>query len=124
MALILVVDDEPMVLETLGRMLEKSGHMVECAKDVETASAAMSMRPPEIIFVDLVMPGTGGLTFIMESLKEQRHVAVIAMSGRIPVGTDSMLGLRSTLGICAFLAKPFTSAELAVVLDKALKSLR
>ena len=122
MARILVVDDELMVLDTLSKMLEKSGHMVECAPDVATAISLMGKRPPEIIFVDLVMPGTGGLTFIMESLTKQEHVTIVAMSGRIPVDTDSVLGLRETLGICAFLAKPFTMAELDAVLEIALST--
>jgi DNA-binding response OmpR family regulator len=111
-ATILVVDDEEPILDLLRRLLEKGGHEVFAARNAEEAIATLGSKRPEIAIVDLVMPGKGGLTLIMENLVLHRDLEVIAMSGRIPVGTDSMLGLGATLRISCFLPKPFTAEEL------------
>jgi DNA-binding NtrC family response regulator len=111
-ARILVVDDEELIRDMLSSLLARSGHEVFSAGNADEALAFLEESVPEVAFVDLVMPGKGGLTLIMENLSNWPELNVVAMSGRIPVGTDSMRGLGTTLGISCFLPKPFTSEEL------------
>ena len=120
MARILIVDDEAMILDLLGRLLSGSGHEVFAAHDADEAISLLARQTLDIAVVDLVMPGKGGLTLIMENLALYPDLSVIAMSGRIPVGTDSMVGLGSALKIGCFLPKPFTLEELESAIETAL----
>ncbi len=119
-ARILVVDDEPAILELLKRLLERNGHEVLVAQNADAAVAILRTSNPEIAIVDLVMPGKGGLTLIMENLASKPDLMVVAMSGRIPLGTDSVLGLGNAIGVSCYLPKPFTPEELEQAISTAL----
>ena len=108
----MVVDDEVAVLETLERQLRRSGHVVHVAHNAAEAIETLGSHEVDVALVDLVMPGKGGLTLIMENLSSKPDLMVVAMSGRLPVGTDSMKSLGGTLGISCYLGKPFTQEEL------------
>ncbi len=120
MARILVVDDEPTILELLTRLLVRSGHEVLAAQNADAAVAILKTESPEIAIVDLVMPGKGGLALIMENLAKKPGLTIVAMSGRIPLGTDSVLGLGNAIGINCYLPKPFTQEELEKAISSAL----
>ena len=120
MARILVIDDEEQVISTMRSLLERSGHVVFAADGAETALALISKESIELAIVDLVMPGKGGLTLIMENLASSGSLAVVAMSGRLPVGGDAMARLGRSFGIHCYLAKPFTKEELDLAVSSAL----
>ena len=66
------------------------------------------------------MPGTGGMTLIMDSLRNFPGLSVIAMSGRIPMNTDSFSAFSSNFGVACFLGKPFTVDQVLEAVDRAL----
>lgn len=119
-ARVLIVDDEESIIEIVASLLERDGHEVQSASSSAQALEAIGERPPDVAIVDLVMPGTGGLTLIMEKLAGIRGLAIVAMSGKLPLGQDSMTGLGPALHISAFLPKPFTAEELARAVKTAL----
>lgn len=120
MALILVVDDEAPIVELVAKILEKKGHSVVSAASADEALAVLDRSRPELALVDLVMPGKGGMTLIMENLRARPGLRVIAMSGRIPLGTEGFAGFSAQFGIDCMLNKPFTPQELEASVEKAL----
>lgn len=120
MSKILVVDDELSIRELLQRILERDGHEVLLAASASEALTLIDSFKPSLAIIDLVMPEKGGLTLIMESLRAIPGLALIAMSGRIPLGGDSMANLSLQFGISCVLPKPFTAAELKGVVERAL----
>src|SRR5205085_2500507 len=61
---VLVVDDEPMVRETLGQVLSDEGYVVDLAVDGETALDRVHAARPDAILLDLMMPGMNGRQFL------------------------------------------------------------
>lgn len=92
------------------------------AADAEEAIYLASAERPDLAIVDLVMPGTGGMTLIMDSFRLIPGMAIVAMSGRIPMGTDAFASFSSQFGVGCFLGKPFTVEELDNAVEKALNS--
>ena len=105
---ILVVDDEPMVLEVLARYLEKEGFAVETAEDGERALAAFEATPPDLVLLDLMLPRLDGLE-VLRRMRERRTTAVIMLTAR-GAETDRVLGLE--LGADDYITKPFSLREL------------
>ncbi len=60
---ILVVDDDSMVRETVGRVLEEEGYAVDYASDGAEAVERVAAHPPDAILLDLMMPGMNGRQF-------------------------------------------------------------
>jgi len=119
-ARILIVDDEEAILAILTPMLERGGHEVVSAESSDRALEILESDRVDIAIIDLVMPGKGGLTLIMEHLAARKDIGLVAMSGKLPVGSDSMLGLGNALRIGAFLPKPFTMDDLQKAISDAM----
>jgi CheY-like chemotaxis protein len=77
---ILVVDDEPVVLDTLREMLQELRYDVSTAASIERALAAMATVRPQIVFLDLLMPGISGLEALPHFREHHRRVPVIAIT--------------------------------------------
>src|SRR5215468_561337 len=61
---VLVVDDEPMLRDTLGKTLSAEGYVVDLAVDGETALERIRAARPDAILLDLMMPGMNGRQFL------------------------------------------------------------
>src|SRR5512147_531382 len=73
---VLVVDDEPMVRETLGQVLADEGYVVDLAVDGETALERVRAARPDAILLDLMMPGMNGRQFLQALRAEPRYAHV------------------------------------------------
>jgi CheY-like chemotaxis protein len=71
---ILVVDDEPMVRQTLGQFLGDEGYTVEEAADGADALARVGEHRPDVILLDLMMPGMNGRQFLRALRDDPRYV--------------------------------------------------
>lgn len=111
MAIILLVDDDPLLRETVAAALKTAGHEVMEARDGVKALQQFSRRRPDLIITDIFMPERDGLETIIAVRKLQPAIPVIAMSGH---SDDSSLYLHVAhkLGAQHILAKPFTLDEL------------
>jgi len=119
-ATVLVVDDEPSVLQTTARLLSEIGYMVHSAKDGDEAIRIFQERRAEIdlVIVDMKMPGKNGLETFAEMRKIRPDVKAILTTGySIRGDTDAMF----RLGLKSFLLKPYTLAELSTKIDRVLK---
>jgi twitching motility two-component system response regulator PilH len=115
MAKILVIDDDPMMLELYREILTQAGHEVVIAEN-GTQGLARSERQPELIVVDLMMPNLNGYEFVkqLRSTEGHRTTPVIAVSGL----STGQWALRS--GADRFLAKPVRSGQLIAMIDELL----
>lgn len=113
---ILVVDDERIVLESCKRVL-LDRFDVSLAKSGSEALEIMGRESFSLIFLDIKMPGTDGMT-LMRKVKEKRpEIPVIMMSGYV---TAEMMKEVAGTDAATFLAKPFTPDELLQAVDQVL----
>ena len=78
---VLVIDDEPQIRRALRAGLERSGFTVFLASSGEEGLDLAALHPPEIIILDLAMPGTDGLE-VCRQLREWSKVPIIVLSVR------------------------------------------
>lgn len=121
MAKVLVVDDESSIRVLIAEILVRKGYEVFQAADADEAAQIALREKPQVAIVDLVMPGMGGMTLIMERLRVVPGLAIVAMSGRIPLGNDAFSSFSEQFGVACFLQKPFTVQELLEALGHAHK---
>ena len=109
-ASVLVVDDEPTIGEIVSRYLEHAGYAAEVVGDGHAALAAFGRRRPDLVVLDLMMPGIDGLE-VMRRMREQQgaRVAIILLTAR-GEESDRITGLQ--LGADDYVVKPFSPAEL------------
>lgn len=105
---ILVVDDEPSIREVVGLYLRREGFEVESAADGPAALAAIDRVRPDLVVLDLMLPGVDGLT-ITRQLRAAGALPIIMLTAR-GEEIDRVLGLE--LGADDYLTKPFSSREL------------
>jgi DNA-binding response OmpR family regulator len=110
MATVLVVDDEPIVRDVVGRYLERDGHRVVAAGDGEEARQLIAREEPSLVVLDVMLPGpTDGLA-LCRWIRSRSELAVILLSARGDE-TDRIVGLE--LGADDYVTKPFSARELA-----------
>ncbi|MFO0689434.1 MAG: sigma-54 dependent transcriptional regulator [Myxococcota bacterium] len=107
---ILVVDDEPGVQESL-RMLLKSDGDVAIAGDVEAALREISLATPDVVLLDLVMPGRSGLDLLEELAKRGLRAPVIVLTA---TNTVSAAVQAMKHGAADFVTKPFELEALRI----------
>lgn len=119
MAHILVVDDKEPVRRIIERGLLHAGHKVDLAADGNEALALAVKTTYELVVMDMVMPGLGGLDTITELHKLEPELKVIAISGGDVLEPEVYLKAAQDLGVIATLPKPFLINELVAEVDKA-----
>jgi two-component system, OmpR family, response regulator ResD len=118
---VLVVDDEPTIAEVVARYLERAGYRTRVAADGLEAIAAATDRRPDLVVLDLMLPGLDGLE-VMRRLREhdRDRIAVILLTAK-GEESDRVAGLR--LGADDYVVKPFSPAELVARVDAVLRRL-
>ncbi|UCF30600.1 MAG: sigma-54-dependent Fis family transcriptional regulator [bacterium] len=115
--LILVVDDEKRVRDSVRVILEDEGFSVLEAQDGETAFTRIAMESPDVVLLDIWMPGIDGLD-VLKVIKEQdESLPVVIMSGH---GNIESAVKATKLGAYDFLEKPLSIDRLTLVLRNAL----
>lgn len=105
---ILLVDDEPNILQFLEMGLINEGFEVQTAQDGMTAVTLAKQFQPHIVILDVMMPGMDGFE-VCRMLKKNHNVAIIMLTARDEV-EDRVKGLN--LGADDYMAKPFSFEEL------------
>ena len=99
----LIIDDEPLVRRSLLRVSEKKGHTVLCANDGVEGLTAWKESLPDLVFLDVLMPGLTGPEVLKEMLG-QDHAKVILMSA---YSGEYDLKTAQSMGADLFIPKPF-----------------
>lgn len=110
---ILVVEDSHTVQEIISRILHKHGFQVIASPTVEDAMRWPPTQSMNVVLVDLVLPGMGGLAGISLIREHWPDIGVVAMSGASDA--DAMLGKARRAGAHRLLRKPFTEEQLLAV---------
>src|SRR5437764_12847750 len=108
MARILIVDDEPNLRHTVGYNLRREGYDVVQAPDGEAALEAAQGQPPDLVVLDLMLPGIDGLE-VCRRLRQRSAVPILMLTAR-DTEIDRVVGLE--VGADDYLAKPFSMREL------------
>jgi two-component system phosphate regulon response regulator PhoB len=106
---VLVVDDDEIVRMLLLRYLAVDGFSVEEAADATAAVAAVRRRRPDLVVVDVMMPGRDGLDLLAELRAMDDELAIIMLTAKGDEA-DRVIGLR--LGADDYVVKPFSPVEL------------
>lgn len=111
MAKVLIVDDSPTEIHALTRMLERNGHQVATAKNAEEGLPLAQAQVPDLILMDIVMPGMNGFqaTRLLQTHPQTSDIPVVIISTK-DQQTDQIWGKRQ--GARAYLIKPFTEKTL------------
>ena len=109
MARILVVDDEPIVREVVVKYLAREGHATLEAGDGDDARALLERSEPDLVVLDVMLPGTDGLE-LCRWIRSRSDLPVILLTAR-GEEADRIVGLE--LGADDYVTKPFSPRELA-----------
>ena len=104
---ILVVDDEPQIVDLLRSYLRRDGFTVEQAVDGEAALAAFGRLRPDLVILDLMLPKVDGRE-VCRRIRDASHTPIIMLTAR-DEETDKLLGLE--LGADDYITKPFSPRE-------------
>lgn len=105
---ILIVEDEPSLLETLALNLRSGGYDIVTASDGATALEVARTAAPDLVILDLMLPELDGLT-VCRSLRQASDVPILILTARTGE-LDKIIGLES--GADDYLTKPFSLGEL------------
>jgi len=105
---ILVVDDEETIREVVRRYLEREGFIVIEAADGFEALDAIRSNPPDLIVLDLMLPGIDGLS-LTQHIRQDRHIPIIMLTAK-GEASDRIRGL--DMGADDYMAKPFSPQEM------------
>ena len=110
-ARILIVDDHPTNLKLASEVLQAAGYEVQCAADAEQALVALQQALPDLILMDIALPGMNGLE-LTRQLKEDdatRRIRIVALTAFAMKGDDQKA---RDAGCDGYIAKPINTRRL------------
>jgi DNA-binding response OmpR family regulator len=117
---ILVVDDDTTLAEVVARYLQREGFVVETVADGRTALDRALAEPPDLVVLDLMLPGLDGLE-VCRRLRALAPVPIVILTAR-GQESDRIIGL--DLGADDYVAKPFSTKELVARVRAVLRRAR
>ena len=117
MARILIVDDSPSQLLGIKRIVEKLGHETLSAEDGAAGVEVAKLEKPDLILMDVVMPGQNGFQLTRAITRDPRFIGVpVIMCTSKNQETDKVWGMRQ--GAKAYVTKPIKEEELIKALQE------
>jgi len=114
---VLVVDDEPTIAEVVARYLQRAGYETRVASSGPAAVAAATEQPPDLVVLDMMLPGVNGLD-VLRRIRAAGDLPVIMLTARSEE-SDRVAGLE--LGADDYVVKPFSPRELAARVNSVLR---
>lgn len=116
---VLVVDDSMIIRNKISRLPDSAGyHVIDTAKDGKEAIQKCAQYHPDIVTLDLTMPGMDGLQAIPKLIEIKSNILILVVSAL----SDQATGLEALeLGASGFLNKPFTDEQLLKSLTRMVK---
>ncbi len=115
---VLIVDDEPNIRKTLGDVLRDEGYGVSAAADADEAERIIDLGGIDLLLLDVLLPGTDGMTFLKRLQDGGSELPVIMMSGH---GTIQTAVQATQLGAIDFIEKPIKVERLLVSMQNGLR---
>ena len=120
MTKILVIDDEPSIVNLVTAYLKPEGYEVHTALDGESGLKAARAFKPDLVILDLMLPGMDGLE-LLSRLRRESQVYVILLTAKTEE-TDKIVGL--SVGADDYVTKPFSPRELTARVKAALRRIQ
>lgn len=107
---VLLIEDEPNIIEAVSFILSRDGWTVHTHEDGETAVARVQALPPDLVILDVMLPGRSGFDILrdLRGRAETRDLPVMMLTAR---GQAKDRDLAMDLGATMFMTKPFSNAE-------------
>lgn len=107
---VLVIEDEPNITEAISFILSRDGWTVHTHSDGETANERIKATPPDLIILDVMLPGKSGFEILRDLRAEEgtSDLPVLMLTAR---GQARDRELAEKLGVTQFMTKPFSNAE-------------
>jgi DNA-binding NtrC family response regulator len=118
MARVLIVDDDPVILEVIGDILKKNGYEVVAAPNGAAGIRELERKYFDLVLTDLVMPDVDGMEVLNHVVSTSPKAICIILTGH---GTIKSSVEAIKKGAFDYITKPITADELLVVIEKALK---
>jgi len=118
---VLVIDDEPVVLDLCGRILESEGYQIVMAEDGLAGIERLRREAFDAVLTDIKMPGLDGLETIQIMRQSDPDLVCVVMTG---FSTMNLAIQAVKLGVDEFVVKPFTPSQLSQAVSRALEKVR
>jgi len=115
---ILIVDDEEVVAEVLGKLIEVDGHKVAVTHEGKHALEAYQKEKFDIVFTDISMPEMNGIDLTQRLLELDKDAKIVAITGH--VGTREIEEILD-IGAKAFMKKPFSKKDIEQTIKEIIK---
>ena len=109
---VLIADDEPNIVISLEFLMKREGHRVTIARDGDAALEAIRRERPDLVLLDVMMPGKSGFE-VCQAVRADEALAAVKILMLSAKGRDTDLAKGSALGADAYMTKPFSTRELA-----------
>lgn len=110
--LVLIADDEPNIVISLEFLMRREGHRVSIARDGEAALAAIRDLRPDLVLLDVMMPGKSGFE-VCAAVRADPALAATKILMLSAKGRETDVVKGRALGADAYMTKPFSTRELA-----------
>ncbi len=117
---ILIVDDSPLIIKRLGEFLTDLGHSVIVASDGKEAIVSFNQELPDLVFMDILMPGPDGISVMRNIISKHPKARIIIMSS---MGQQSKVIEAIQYGAVDFIVKPFEPSKILLALEKVANTL-
>jgi DNA-binding response OmpR family regulator len=118
---ILIADDEPNILISLEFLMKREGHEVHVARNgIEALAAIVSLRP-DLVLLDVMMPGKSGFE-VCQAVRADEALAGVKIVMLTAKGRDTDIAQGLGVGADAYVTKPFSTKELAARVKAMLES--
>lgn len=107
---VLLIEDEPNIIEAISFILSRDGWTVHTHEDGETALARVRALPPDLLILDVMLPGRSGFD-ILRDLRADPALAALPVMMLTARGQARDRDLALRLGVNQFMTKPFSNAE-------------
>ncbi len=111
---VLVIEDEPNIIEALSFILSRDGWTVHTHADGLTALARVRALPPDLVILDVMLPGKSGFDILRE-LRADPAIAALPVLMLTARGQTRDREMAERLGATRFMTKPFSNAEVVAV---------
>jgi DNA-binding response OmpR family regulator len=109
---VLIADDEANIVISLEFLMKREGHRVSVARDGDAALEAIRRERPDLVLLDVMMPGKSGFE-VCQAVRADEALAAVKILMLSAKGRDTDLAKGSALGADAYMTKPFSTRELA-----------
>jgi DNA-binding response OmpR family regulator len=109
---VLIADDEANIVISLEFLMKREGHRVTVARDGDAALEAIRRERPDLVLLDVMMPGRSGFE-VCQAVRADEALAAVKILMLSAKGRDTDLAKGSALGADAYMTKPFSTRELA-----------